>query len=73
LVHHTPYVINKLYQKTIVEDSAMTPHVLPGAIPYVLPEVEYGVVRDIAIKAFYFFLVAAAFVFVSILLTGIHP
>jgi hypothetical protein len=56
-----------------VDDSAMTPHVLPSAIPYVLPEVEYGVVRDIAIKAFYFFLVAAAFVFVSILLTGIHP
>jgi hypothetical protein len=49
---------------------AMTTHVLPG---YVLPQVEYGVVRDIAIKTFYFSLVATAFVFVSIVLTGIHP
>ena len=51
----------------------MTTHMLPGSIPYVLPTVEYGVVRDIAIKAFYLSLVATAFVFVSILLTGIHP
>ena len=51
----------------------MTTHELPVAIAYVLPNVEYGVVRDIAIKTFYFFLVATAFVFVSILVTGIHP
>ena len=51
----------------------MTTHALPGAIAYVLPNVEYGVVRDIAIKTFYFSLVAITFVFVSILLTGIHP
>jgi hypothetical protein len=51
----------------------MTTHELPVAIAYVLPKVGYGVIRDIAIKTFYFFLVATAFVFVSILVTGIHP
>jgi hypothetical protein len=48
-------------------------HVLPSPVPYAYPNVGYGVVRDIAIKTFYFSLVATAFVFVSILLTGIHP
>ena len=51
----------------------MATQVHPGAITYHLPKFEYGVVRDIAIKAFYFSLVATAFIFVSILLTGIHP
>jgi hypothetical protein len=51
----------------------MTSHALPGAARYVLANVEYAVVRDMAIKTFYFSLMATAFVFVSILLTGIHP
>jgi hypothetical protein len=51
----------------------MTTQVLRGAITYDLPKFEYGVVRDIAIKTFYFSLVASAFIFVAILLTGIHP
>ena len=51
----------------------MTTRALPGAIPYVLPKFEFGVVRDIAIKAFYFSLTATAFIFVAIVLAGIHP
>jgi hypothetical protein len=51
----------------------MTTQVVPGAISYADAEFEYGVVRDIAIKTFYFSLVASAFIFVAILLTGIHP
>jgi hypothetical protein len=51
----------------------MTTQVLRGAITYDLPKFEYSVVRDIAIKTFYFSLTATAFIFVSILLTGIHP
>ena len=48
----------------------MTTHELPGAVAYVLPKPAYGVIQDMATKTFYFSLVAAAFVFVSILLAG---
>jgi hypothetical protein len=51
----------------------MTTHALPRAVRYALPKVEYGFVRDVAIKTFYFSLVATAFVFISILLIGVHP
>jgi hypothetical protein len=30
-------------------------------------------VRDVATKVFYFSLVAAVFIFISMLLTGVHP
>ena len=66
-----------IYKTTAARDDckrlAMTTHEPPVAIAYVLPNVEYGVVRDIAIKTFYFSLVTITFVFVSLLLTGIHP
>jgi hypothetical protein len=51
----------------------MTTHELPVAIAYVLPKAGYGVIRDIAIKTFYFSLVASAFAFIATLLAGIHP
>jgi hypothetical protein len=37
------------------------------------PRVLASALRDLAAKVVYFSLVAAVFVFVSILLTGIHP
>jgi hypothetical protein len=48
-------------------------HVLPDAIHYALPEVRSGVLLEVATKVFYFSLVATVFVFVLILLTGVHP
>jgi hypothetical protein len=48
-------------------------HVFPGARTYVLPEIRSGIFRDIATKTFHFALIATAFVFVSILITRIHP
>lgn len=43
------------------------------ADPRPIPRVLSGAFRGLAIKVVYFSLVAAVFVFVSILLTGIHP
>jgi hypothetical protein len=48
-------------------------HVLPGVHLGVRPGVRFDVLPDVAIKVVYFSLVATAFVFVAILLTGIHP
>ena len=48
-------------------------HALPGVIPYVLPQVRSGAIRDVATKVLYYSLVATVFIFVSILLTGAHP
>jgi hypothetical protein len=45
----------------------------PLADPRPIPRVLSGAFRDLATKVVYFFLVAAVFVFVSIMLTGIHP
>jgi nitrate/nitrite transporter NarK len=48
-------------------------HVFSGALPRALPGVLSEVLSDAAIKAIYFSLVATAFAFASILLTGVHP
>lgn len=48
-------------------------HVLPSVRTNVLPNVIFDVLRDVTIKASYFSLVATTFVFVLILLTGMHP
>jgi hypothetical protein len=45
----------------------------PGVLPYRRPKVKVGVVRDVAIKIVYCSLTAAAFVFVSIVVIGVHP
>ena len=47
--------------------------VLPAVRGDVLPEIRLFVLRDVAVKTFYFTLVASAFVFVSILITGVYP
>jgi hypothetical protein len=39
----------------------------------VLPEIRLFVLRDVAVKTFYFTLVATALVFVSILIAGVYP
>lgn len=46
--------------------------VFPAVRGDVLPEIRLFV-RDAAVKTFYFTLVASAFVFVSILITGVYP
>lgn len=51
----------------------MTTRALSGAVRNVFPKIESGVVRDIAVKTFYFSLVTSAFLFVLALLTGIRP
>ena len=48
-------------------------HVLPAVQLGTFPSVRVSDFPDVAIKVVYFSLVATAFVFVSILLTGIHP
>jgi hypothetical protein len=48
-------------------------HVLPGVRLDVLPSVRFHALPDMATKAIYFSLATTVFVFVSILLTGIHP
>jgi hypothetical protein len=48
---------------------ATSAHVFPETIPGVLP----GRFRGMATKVIYYSMVATVFVFVSILLTGIHP
>ena len=52
-------------------------YVVPGARPRAIPQAILGVYRDVladaTVKTVYFSLVATAFVFASILLTGIHP
>ena len=48
-------------------------HVFPGARPRALPGGFPDALSDVTIKVVYFSLVATAFVFVSILLTGVHP
>ena len=48
---------------------ATSAHVFPETIPGVLP----GALRGMATKVLHYFMVAVAFVFVSMLVTGIHP
>jgi hypothetical protein len=48
-------------------------HVLPGVRLGTFPSVRVSAFHDVAIKVVCFSLVATAFVFISILLTGIHP
>jgi hypothetical protein len=48
-------------------------HVFPRARAYALPEMRSGILLDVMAKTFYFTLAASAFVFVSILMTGVHP
>ena len=47
-------------------------HALP-IFPSAYPDALSGVIRGVAVKVAYFSLVATAFVFFSILLTGVHP
>lgn len=47
--------------------------VFPAVRGDVLPETRLFVLRDVAVKTFYFTLVAGAFVFISILITGVYP
>ena len=48
-------------------------HVLPAVRRGLVLEIEIFVLRDVAAKAFYFTLTASVFVFLSILITGLHP
>jgi hypothetical protein len=48
-------------------------HAFPRVIPRSIPSVIAGASLGLAAKVVYFSLVATVFVFVSILLTGIHP
>jgi hypothetical protein len=48
-------------------------HAFPPIIPRSIPGVLSGAFRGLAAKVVYFSIVATVFVFVSILLTGIHP
>lgn len=48
-------------------------HALTAVGGDVLPEIRLFVLRDVAVKTFYFTLVASAFAFVSILITGVYP
>ncbi len=48
-------------------------HVFSGARPSALPSGFSDALSDVAIKVVYFSLTVTAFVFVSILLTGVHP
>jgi hypothetical protein len=43
-------------------------HILP-----VMPAIRIFVLREAAAKAFYFTVVASVFVFISILIIGVHP
>ena len=45
----------------------------PCAIPQAVLGIFHEVLADAAVKTVYFSLVATAFVFTSILLTGVHP
>lgn len=48
-------------------------HVFPRARASALSEIRSGILPDVVAKTFYFTLAAAAFVFLSILITGVHP
>lgn len=48
-------------------------HAFPRLIPRSIPGALSGAFRGLAAKVVYFSLVATVFVFVSILLMGIHP
>jgi hypothetical protein len=48
-------------------------HAHPGVLSHRLPKVKVGVLRDVAIKIAYYSLTAAVFVFVSIVMVGVHP
>jgi hypothetical protein len=51
----------------------MTPaHVFSSARRYAPPQAQSGL-RDVATRMFYFTTVVIVFVFVSILITGVHP
>ena len=51
----------------------MSTHVFPRARAHALPDIRSGILLDVMAKTFYFTLAASAFVFVSILMTGVHP
>jgi hypothetical protein len=50
----------------------MSVYTVSGAAPYLHAENRFGVLRDAAVKAFYFTLIATAFAFVLILTAGPH-
>jgi hypothetical protein len=50
----------------------MTIQALPYPATRALPRLRDSFVRELAIKTFYFSLVAVAFTFISMLLSGLH-
>jgi hypothetical protein len=54
-------------------DKVISAHAFPHAIPRSTRSVLPGAFRGLAAEVIYFSLAATVFVFVSILLTGVHP
>jgi hypothetical protein len=48
-------------------------YVFPGDGSYVVPKIRSGLVRDVMTKTFHLTLILSAFVFVLILIAGVHP
>jgi len=68
-----PHIRTIVRPKTMEEEVMAAAHVLLAVRRNVLPKVVVDALPDAAFKALYFSLTAAAFVFVSFVLTGIVP